>query len=121
MDLLLSGLTLYLPVLLATGLAFRPGHRLERPWTFVLVAPAIGYGLAVMTVLGVEAPLSLLHMLLIPTLETQGLDLAWWNHSVRWFNDHTVLLHVIGGVGLSVGSTVLLLRRWPQILKAVGP
>ena len=121
MDVLVWGLTLYLPVLLAMGLAFRPGHRLERPWTFVLVAPALGYGLAVMTVLGVEAPLSVLHILLIPSLETQGLDLAWWNHSVRWFHDHEGLLHLIIGVSFSAVSTVLLFRRWPHILKAVGP
>ncbi len=121
MLMLASALTLYLPILLAIGLAFRPGHRLERPWTFVLVAPALGYGLAVMTVLGVEAPLSVLHILLIPSLETQGLDLAWWNHSVRWFHDHDGLLRLIGGLGLSTASTVLLFRRWPQILKAVGP
>lgn len=119
MAVLVWGLTLYLPILLAMGLAFRPGQRLQRPWTFVLVAPAFGYGLAVMSVLGVEAPLSVLHILVIPTLETKGLDLTWWSHSVRWFNNHSGLLHLIVGISLSTASTVLIFRRWPQILKAV--
>lgn len=121
MLMLASALTLYLPILLAIGLAFRPGHRLERPWTFVLVAPALGYGLAVMTVLGVEIPLSTLHILVVPSLETQGLNLAWWNHSVRWFHDHDGLLHLIVGVSFSTASTVLLFRRWPQLRQAFMP